>query len=110
MSKEMSNRWPVSKEIIAVYAVIAFIVQLWTIDEFLEQLPAWSSYLNVIEILAVFAYRITASFIECLLLLGVLLFASFVLPPRLFRDTFAVRGTAFALCVLGSIIVFWKYF
>jgi len=106
----MSNRFPVSKDIVAVYALIAFMIQLWTIDAFFEQLPSWSSFLNVNEIMAVFAYRIAESFLECLLVLAVLLSISFILPPKFFRDVFAVRGAAFALCLLGSVILFWKRF
>jgi hypothetical protein len=47
---------------------------------------------------------------ECLLLLGTLILVSFILPPRFFRNVFVVRGTAFATCLLSSIILFWKYF
>lgn len=106
----MSNRWPLSKDIISVYAVTAFLIQLWTINVSFEQLPSWSSFLNVNEIMAIFAYRIAESFMECLLVLGVLLSISFILPRRFFRDVFAVRGTAFALCLLSSLILFWKRF
>jgi hypothetical protein len=106
----MSNRWPASKDIISVYAVIAFLIQVWTIYVSFEQLPAWSSFLNINEIMAVLAYRVTESFIECLLVLGVLLIISFLLPPKAFRDVFVVRGTAFALGSLGPMILFWKLF
>lgn len=106
----MSNRWPARKDIISVYAVIAFMIQLWTISVTFDQLPSWASFLNLNEILAVFAYRIAESFVECLLVLFVLLSISFILPPRFFRDVFAIRGTAFVLCSLGSLILFWNRF
>jgi len=106
----MLKRLPSSKDIASVYAVIAFMIQIWTVQVLFGQLPSWSSYLNVHEILSVFAYRIAESFMECLLVLGVLLFISLILPPRSFRDVFVVRGTAFAVCFLGSIILFWKRF
>ncbi len=106
----MSNRWPASKDIISVYAVIAFLIQVWTIYVSFEQLPAWSSFLNINEIMAVLAYRVTESFIECLLILGVLLVIAFLLPPRFFRDVFIIRGSAFALGLLGPMILFWKLF
>jgi hypothetical protein len=106
----MSNRWPASKDIISVYAVIAFMIQLWTINVAFDQLPSWASFLNLNEILAVLAYRIAESFVECLFVLFILLSISFILPPRFFRDVFAVRGTAFVLCSLGSFILFWNRF
>lgn len=106
----MSNRWPTSKDILSVYAVIAFLIQVWTIYVSSEQLPAWASFLNISEMMAVLAYRIVESFMECLLLLGILLLVSFMLPPKVFRDVFVVRGTAFALGLLGPMILFWKLF
>ena len=106
----MLKRLPLLKDILPVYAVIAFMIQVWTIDKLLRQLPFWSNYLNNNEILAVFAYRIAESFLECLLVLGILLLISFILPSGFFRDVFVVRGTAFVLCLLGSIILFWSRF
>jgi hypothetical protein len=106
----MSNRWPASKDIMSVYAVIAFLIQVWTIYVSFEQLPAWASFLNINELMAVLAYRVTESFIECLLILGILLVISFLLPPRFFRDVFIIRGSAFALGLLGPMILFWKLF
>ena len=106
----MSKRWPASKDIISVYAVIAFLIQVWAIYVSFEQLPAWSSFLTINEILAVLAYRLTESFLECLLILGFLLVLSFLLPPRFFRDVFMIRGSAFALGLLGPMILFWKLF
>ena len=106
----MFNRWPASKDILSVYAVIAFLIQVWTIYVSFEQLPAWSSFLNINEIMAVLAYRVVESFMECLLVLGILLIISFILPPKVFRDIFVIRGTAFALGLLGPTILFWKLF
>lgn len=106
----MSNRWPASKDILSVYAVIAVLNQVWTVYVSFEQLPAWSSFLNINEIMAVLAYRVTESSIECLLMLGILLVISLLLPRRMFRDVFVVRGTAFVLGLLGPIILFWKLF
>jgi hypothetical protein len=108
--KDMAKRLPFLKDIVCVYAVIAFLIQAWTILVFFRQVPSWSNYLNVQEISSVFAYRIAESFMECLFVLSILLAISFILPPRFFRDVFVVRGTAFALCLLGSIILFWKHF
>jgi len=104
------NRLPLFKDIIPVYAVIAFMIQVWAIGVLFQQLPSWSNFLSINEILAVVAYRIAESFMECLLVLGILLVMSFILPPRFFRNVFVVRGAAFVMCLLGSIILFWKRF
>jgi hypothetical protein len=51
----MFNRLPLFKHIVSVYAVIAFIIQIWTMDVLIGQLPSWSNFLNVNEILSIFA-------------------------------------------------------
>lgn len=106
----MFNRFPTLKDIVSVYAVIAFMIQAWTINVFFEHLSSWTNFLNVNEILSIFSYRIAESFLECLIVLGILLLISLFLPLRLFRNIFMVRGSAFAICLLGSIMLFWKRF
>lgn len=106
----MSNRLPIIKDILPVFAALVFMIQTWTLLVLFQQLPAWLNYLAVGDIFGIFAYRIAASFLECLLVLGCLLAVSMILPARFFRDVFVVRGTAFSFCFLGSIILFWRYF
>lgn len=110
MAQTLLNRLPLTRDIIPVYAVIAFLIQAWTIGVFFGQLASFSSFLSISEILTVFAYRIAESFVECLLVLGILIMVAFILPARSFRNVFVVRGTAIALSLLGSIILFWKRF
>jgi hypothetical protein len=106
----MLNRLPSAKDIIPVYAIVAFLIQMWTISVFIKQLATFSSFLSLNEVLAIFAYRIAESFLECLLVVGILITVAFLLPPKFFRDAFAVRGSAFAVVLLGSVIVFWQRF
>lgn len=106
----MSKRLPVAKDIIPVYAVIAFLIQVWTINVFITQLASFSSFLSINEMLAIFAYRMAESFLESLLILGILIVVALILPPRSFRDVFAVRGAAFAAVLLSSVILFWRRF
>jgi len=110
MGQNMLNRLPLFKDIVPVYAVIAFMIQVWTIGVLFGQLPSLSNFLSINEILAVVAYRIAESFMECLLVLGILMVMSFILPPRFLRNVFVVRGAAFAMCLLSLIILFWKRF
>lgn len=106
----MLKRLPFAKDIIPVYAVTAFLIQVWTISVFIGQLDSFSYFLNLNEILAIFAYRVAESFLECLLVVGVLIAIAVILPARAFRDVFAIRGAAFAVVLLGSVILFWKRF
>lgn len=106
----MLKRLPLAKDILPVYAVTAFLIQAWTISVFIRQLDSFSYFLNVNDILAIFAYRMAESFLECLLVMGLLIAAAVILPARAFRDVFAIRGAAFAVVLLGSVILFWKRF
>ena len=106
----MLKRFPSAKDIIPVYAVIAFLIQVWTISVFIRQLASFASFLSINEVLAVFAYRISESFIECLLVVGALIIVAAILPSSSFRDVFVVRGAAFAVVLLSSVILFWKRF
>jgi len=110
MDQKIINRLPALKDIVSVYAVVSFIIQMWAIHLLLGQLSAWSNYLYVSEILSVIAYRIAESFVECLLVLVLLLLFSFILPARFLRDVFVTRGSVIAICFLSSIILFWKRF
>ncbi len=106
----MKNRLPALREVIPVYAVIAFMVYAWAIVVFLWNLPAWLFYLYLDEILTILAYRMLASLVESLLIMGALLALCFVLPPAILKDAFILRGTSTAVSILGSIVLFWNRF
>ncbi len=106
----MLKRFPPSKSIIPVFAVIVFMIYAWTIVHFLWALPSLFYYLNLGEILAVLSYRILVDLVESLAMIGVLLVASFVLPPRILRDAFIARGVAASAILIGSVMLFWDRF
>jgi hypothetical protein len=106
----LRHRLPGLSEAAPVYSVIAFIVYSWAIVVFLWNLPAWLFYLRLDEILVVFAYRMVACLAESLAALAVLLIICFILPPGFLKNAFVLRGTAAAICVLGSIVLFWNHF
>ena len=105
----MRDRLPGLREMAPVYSVIAFIIYGWATVVFLWNLPAWLFYLRLDEILVVFAYRMVASLTESLAALVVLLAVCFILPHGFLKDAFVLRGTAAAICVLGSIVLFWNH-
>jgi hypothetical protein len=89
-----------------VYAVIVFMVYTWTIYAFIRFLPYWLRFLNVTEILAIFSYAMLSDCLESLGFIFLLLVSCVILPARFLRNTFAVRGTVMAVCLLGAIIVY----
>jgi hypothetical protein len=88
----MLRRFPKSKDILQVYAVIAVMLSGWTITAFLRKLPSWLLTLNVGEILTVFSYSMVTNLVESLMVLLPLLLLCILLPPRFLRDDFPDHG------------------
>jgi hypothetical protein len=101
----MQKRLPEFRAIVQVYAVIAVMLSGWTLIAFLWRLSAWLLLLNLGEILTIFSYAMFTSFLESLIVLLVLLGACVILPGRLLRNDFEVRGTILAAGLIGSLNV-----
>lgn len=101
----ISKRLPHWQSILQVYAVIAVMFSGWTITVFLKKLPSWLLTLNTGEIFTVFSYAMVINLIESLLTIILLLAICVLLPPPVFRDHFAARGTIVSLGFVGSLIV-----
>ena len=102
----MWARLPGLQAILPVYAVIVVMLAGWTIAAFLWKVSAWLLLLNLGEIFTLFAYALTASFLESLLILLLLLALSFLFPPQTLRDHFVVRGTILAFGLCGALMAF----
>lgn len=98
------RRFPNRSAILPVYAVIAVPIFGWTITSWLWKLPSWLNFLTPSDIIAIFFYAMLTAFLESLFLAGLLLLLSFLLPARMFRDQFLVRGTWLALGLAISIL------
>jgi hypothetical protein len=102
----MQKRLPDRSAIVQVYAVIAVLFAGWTITAFLWKISAWLLLLNLAEVLTIFSYAMAVNFLESLILLLGLLAASVLLPARLLRDDFVVRGTILSLGIVGALMAF----
>ncbi len=102
----MLKRLPSFASVLPLYSVIAVMAYGWTITSFLWKLPSWLLFLTIGEILALFAYAMASALGESLLILGVLLLASLILPAKWFKDEFNIRGAWFVMVAYGSIMVF----
>jgi hypothetical protein len=103
------KRFPEFSAILQVYAVIAVLLSAWTITAFLWKLSAWLLILNLGEIFTIFSYAMLADLVESLIVLFILLLVSALLPPRILRDQFVVRGTILALGFVGSLMAFVRF-
>ena len=96
------NRIPPSYEILRLYAAIMFLIYGWTSVAFMWKLPSWLYFLNAWEITLVAAYILISNLLESLMVLGLFLFLSLVLPQRWLRNDLAVRGS-----ILMYVLTFW---
>jgi len=102
----MRKRLPDIQSIVQVYAVIAVMFAGWTITAFLWKLAAWLLLLNLGEILTLLSYGMAANFLESLVILLILLGLCALLPARVLRDDFIVRGTVLSVGLIGSVMAF----
>jgi hypothetical protein len=102
----MLKRLPKPQAILQVYAVIAFMLSAWTIVAFAWKLSTWLLTLNIGEIFTVFSYAMLTNLLESLLVLLLLVALSALLPPRLLRDDFIVRGTIISIGLIGSLMMY----
>ena len=98
------ERFPERLAVLPVYAVIAVPIFGWTLVSWLWKLPSWLNFLTAGEIGAVFFYAMLAAFVESLLVLGLVLFLCFFLPPRVLRDQFVVCGTWLAIGLMLAVL------
>lgn len=102
----MFKSLPAFQHVLQVYAVIAVMFVGWTITAFLWKLSAWLLLLKLGEIFAIFSYAMAVNFIESLIVLLLLLIVCALLPARILRDDFVVRGTILSLGVTVSLMAF----
>jgi len=102
----LKNRLPKWDQIIPVYAVIAFMMFAWAIVIALWKIPAWLYFQTILEIFAILASVFSQIFFESVLVLGILLVVCFLLPPKLLKNDFAVRGTWMSFTVIGSMMLY----
>jgi len=100
----MLSKLPKTDAVLTVFAVITAMTYGWTFVAFLWKLPSWLHYLNLGEILAIYSYSLLTDFSESILLLALILFLCLILPARLMRDVFILRGTVLALGILGGMM------
>ena len=93
---------PSRDAVLALYAVIVFLIYSWAGLAFAWKVPSWLYFLSLGEIAAVFAYTLVSSLLESTIILSVFLGLALVLPSRLFADKFVVRGS-----IIIIILTFW---
>ena len=106
----MSKRLPHVNEIISIFAVISAMTYGWTLLAFLWKLPSWLDYLTYGEILTVYSYSLLTNFMESIFVLALILLLCVILPARFVRDVFTLRGTIFAISLLGTMMFVLSFY
>lgn len=91
------RRLPHFSAIVPVYALVAFPIFSWTTVSWFWKLPYWFNFLTAGEIAAIFSYAMATAFLESLFVIAFLLLIALILPARMFRDLFVIRGSWLAL-------------
>jgi hypothetical protein len=98
----LHHRLPDKRNIVIVFSVAMFLVYTWTLYTSFWKLPSWLFFLQVGEILSIYAYAFVVNFIESILLLLLVLVPAILLPRPWWTDTFISKGFALLLIVLAS--------
>ena len=106
----MSKQLPRTNEILSVFAVISSMAYGWTLLAFLWKLPSWLDYLAYSEILTVYSYSLLTNFMESIFVLALILLLCVILPARFLRDVFTLRGTIFAISLLGTMMFVLSFY
>jgi hypothetical protein len=112
------ERFPTRDEWKYLFISYAFVVNLWSIIQLLNWMPAFILRLRGIEIVSIIAYILGFALIESLLLLGFSVFIGVVSPGVILRDHWLIKsvllfGTtalwAAVYHLLPDILLAWKH-
>jgi len=98
------DRFPRLHQIIPAYAVIVLMTYGWTLLWFFWKLPSWSYYLSAGDIIGILAYSLATNFFESAVIISLLLVSCAILPPRWLAGSFAARGAALGVTLLGLLM------
>ena len=93
-----------------MFAVAMFLVYTWTLYNSFWKLPSWLFFLQVGEILSIYAYAFVVNFLESAILLLIAFLPAILLPRRWWTDTFIAKGFVFILVILGSAVLHMSLF
>lgn len=102
--KTLTNRLPTRTEIELVLGFLFFAVFTWSIRGFLSALPSFLLYYTLGDIFGVFSYMMAFALLESLIIIGFLLFITFVFPKEWLRQRFAHKAAVIVLVAGGAMI------
>ena len=102
----LKSRLPSRSEALSVLSIFVFFVFSWTLYRTAYYTPSWLEYLSVWSILIIVAYVLGFALFESLCLLALAVVFSLFFPPRLFKQQYALQGSALAAAVsVGAVLL-----
>jgi hypothetical protein len=96
---------PDRRSILGVYATAVFLVYSWTLFASFWKVPSWLFFLNLSEILSIYAYSFVIDFAESLALLFFMLLVGMLLPRRWWNAQFTTMGVVWLMVLMGSTMI-----
>ena len=100
----IKNKFPSFPEIVLVLSTIVFINFSWSIGRMFRIIPSWLYFLSVWDLIPILTYVLAFALVESSLIIGLLLFLSFLLPPRYLKNHFKTQGSLMAI-MFGAIAI-----
>jgi hypothetical protein len=97
----IANRFPPRRESMLVFAACILPIHMWTSILMLYNIPGLILKASVWQILGVAAYVFAFALLECLIIFGLLIVISVLLPGHVLRVRFVYLGTALAIILSG---------
>ena len=100
------KRFPHRSEIITILGIAVFICHSWSLLGFFNRLSSFILYFRLAEVAGIFAFMMAFAFLESLLVTGVLVTLSAILPYKWLSDGFAYKGfIAMVMATIAAIIL-----
>ena len=104
--EHLESKLPSRQEVLPVFSVIVFIVFTWTLYRMFFQVPSLLFYLRVWDVLIISAYVLAFALFESMVVLGLLLIFSLVIPAKYFKDNFVAQGSTVVLMIsMGAVAI-----
>jgi len=106
--KLLLKRLPTKEQLITVFWVCVFPIHVWSIFNFLRGIPSYIKWINVWEIIGVFAYTQVFALLESIFLLVLIVILAFFIPHKFFMEKF-VSQSSILILVVSIWVVFVHY-
>jgi hypothetical protein len=102
--ERIESKLPSRQEVLPVLSVIVFIVFTWSLYRMFFQVPSLLFYMRVWDVLVISAYVLAFALFESMVVLGVLVIFSLVIPAKYFKDNFVAQGSTVVLTIsMGAV-------